>query len=551
MMKELTQLLDLRTDVLIVGAGPAGMTMALALSQFGVKTTIVERRATIAVDPRAHALNSRTLEIFSAIGVDIGELQKAATPSEQSNWVRWVDRLNGSEYGALPYERMQADEELPTPWPLFNISHPNAEKVLEDCVQKAGGVKLLRGWQWESCVQDDAGAVCTVTDAQGNERKISSRFVIAADGAGSRLRTSLGINMEGLGVMQHFKNVHFKADLSHIAGGKPAILYWVLDQKCPGTFIAYDMHDNWVFMHPYDANQVSEDQFSDEHCLQMVRDAIGEQDIDIEVISIGNWVMSSEIAASYRSNNVFLIGDAAHRYPPSGGLGLNTGVGDAHNLAWKMAGVLNGWTGSELLDSYESERKKVAQNNAEFSVVNAGKMLDVFLATGTLDAPGEQPAISELQADEQKWNAVQTSIEAQRVHFDGLALHIGAHYGRDESPDVHSAVVQHTDVGARLPHAWVEKNGNTVSSLDLLSATAFTLIASAGFDTDSFGADVPYQIRREGIDFRANRTALETLGLGDEVAILVRPDGHIGARLIKAQDGIETESGTLVSAVAA
>ena len=520
----------IKANVLIVGNGPSGMTTALTLAKFGIACTIIERRPSLYMEPRAHALNSRTLEIFSALGINIEDFKALATPTEESNWVRWVDKLNGSEYGKLPYERMTDEGDLPSPYPLFNISQPNCERVLQKYVDQESLITTLRPYNWVSCEQVEEGVISKVTNDKGVEQKILSRYLVGADGANSPVRRSQDIAMHGMGIVQEFKMIHFKADLTSIVKDKPAILYWLMSQECMGTLIAYDIRDNWVFMYPYNDAEVDKSIFTPEYCNQLLHSVIGQSDIDIEILNSSSWGLGSQIAEQYRIKNVFLVGDSAHRYPPSGGLGLNTGVGDAQNIAWKMAAVLKQWGWSGLLDSYQQERKQVAQHNADFSVTNAGKLFSIMLATQSLMPKGKQASIDELRADPNKWAEIQQGIEDQRDHFDGMALHIGQHYGREEAPDLRADNLQCSDIGARFPHTWITVNEQISSSLSLLCAKHFTLISHVSIDPNKISTSVPLKIKVVNTHFKANQNNLNTMGLNDAKAILIRPDGHICAR---------------------
>lgn len=525
----------IKTNVLIVGNGPSGMTTALTLAKFGVASTIIEKRPSLYMEPRAHALNSRTLEIFSALGINLEEFKALATPLEESNWVRWVDKLNGSEYGKLPYERMVDEGDLPSPHPLFNISQPNCERVLQKHINQESLITTLRPYDWLGCEQVEAGVISQVKNEKGEVFDILSRFLIGADGAGSPVRRSQNIGMTGMGIVQNFSMIHFKADLSSIVKDKPAILYWLMSQDCMGTLIAYDIRDNWVFMYPYNDAEMDKSIFTPEYCQQLVHSAIGQNDIEVELLNCSHWGLGSQIADRYRSKNVFLVGDSAHRYPPSGGLGLNTGVGDAQNIAWKIAAVLKQWGWSDLLDSYEKERKQVAQHNADFSVNNAGKLFSIMLATQSLMPKDKQTSITELRANPEKWAEIQQGIEDQRDHFDGMALHIGQHYGRKQAPDLRADNLQFSDIGARFPHTWITIHDQPSSSLDLLSAQHFTLITKVAVDPNQISTQVPLKIKVENNHFKADQNSLKVMGLNDVSAVLIRPDGHICARLSEQQ----------------
>ncbi|ARN74549.1 FAD-dependent monooxygenase [Oceanicoccus sagamiensis] len=541
---------SIKTNVLIVGAGPSGMTMALALARFGISSTVIDRRESNLPQPRAHALNPRTLEIFSSLGISIDELKAKATPVEESCWVRFTDTLSGGEYGKLPYERMHADENLPTPWPLFNIAQPAAEEVLQSHVDAEKLIKVLRPWEWKSCEHQTDGVESVVIDDKGQEHRVLSRYLIGADGAGSPVRESQGIAMKGMGIVHDFVMIHFKADLTEVVKDKPAILYWTMKQDCSGTFIAFDQRENWVFMYPYDNADTDISSFTESRCREVLYKAIGRSDIDIQILSNGSWGLGSQVAEAYRNQNVFLVGDSAHRYPPTGGLGLNTGVGDAHNLAWKIAGVLHGWAWPGLLDSYHPEREHVAQNNADFSTENAGKLFSVMLATGSLMPEGMQPSFEALQGDSSRWAEIQKGIEEQRDHFDGLALQIGQHYGRKNAPDLRAESFQFSDVGARFPHTWLSIDGQQASSLDLLSANRFSLIVRKGVALPDFNSEVPYQTVIEGNNFIASDEDLPMLGMDEANIVIVRPDGHIADRILTDAITAAMLEGALSDAVA-
>lgn len=538
---------DIEVDVLVVGAGPSGMTMALALQRFGIKTLLIDRQKEILTDPRAHALNSRTLEIFESLGMDIADFKKYATPNEQSCWVRWVDTLAGEHYGVLPYERMHLQEDSYTPHPLFNITQTNTEKVMETYVTGADKVTLRRGWNWESCQELEQFIESVVTDNEGDPLRIRSRYLIAADGAGSPIRRAHDISLDGLGVLQHFKNIHFQADLTKVVGDRTGILYWVLNQNHLGTFIAYDLAGEWVYMVPLDPHadaQANGEALDAKWAEALVKNAIGQVDVEVNILDVGDWAMSSDIAESYRKGRMFLVGDAAHRYPPSGGLGLNTGVADAQNLAWKIASVLNEWTDGSLLESYQSERKPVAEHNAAFSVDNVGNMFSVLEATGAFLPPGEQRSAMEIKQCTETFAKLEASIEAQRSHFDGLALHIGVHYGRSTAPDIHGAQFQWLEEGARFPHIWIETSQGRKSSHHLLSASGYTLLLATplGVDADNLlgagGAGnkrVPVNFSICGVDFTADDAAYKQMGFDRYHGILVRPDGHIARCLTESE----------------
>jgi hypothetical protein len=352
--------------------------------------------------------------------------------------------------------------------------------------------------------------------------------------------------MDGPDELQTFAMIHFEANLRELVGHRPAILYWTVDPETPGAFVAHDIEGTWVFMHPLDATEDSQEPFENAHCEQIVRRAIGHNDIDFRIRTISRWTMTAQTAAQYGKDRVFLVGDAAHRFPPSGGMGMNTGIQDAHNLVWKLAAVENGVAAESLLQTYEAERLPVARINAEQSLTNAMKMFELLEALGiTEDIEESKRRMRETLADAAGRTTIAEVIERQREHFDMFGLHLGFHYESgalvpdgSEAPKVTNVVsdyVPSTRPGARLPHAWVDRAGTCVSTLDLVAEDRFTLVSGPdGFawaDAAASLTEPPLHVLVEGRDFSDAGGRWQNLrGIGPRGALLVRPDQHVAWR---------------------
>lgn len=520
--------------VLIIGGGPVGLITGILLARQGIASTIVERRDRPATAPKAHALNPRSLEICRAAGVDLDAIYARQTPPGEGATVRFVTRLRGEELGALPYERQDDAVRDLTPTPLINIAQPDFEAVLRDCVGRLPLIELSVGEEWLASVEDERGVVSTIRDRRTErEHEVPSQYLIACDGAASPVRQSLGIAMEGVPAVRHNVNIHFAADLRPLVKDRPAILYWLLDPAVNGTLIVYHLASSIVLVHHYDPARNRPEDFTPERCRELVAAAIGDPAVPFEVLGASPWVMTAQVAARYRQGRIFLAGDAAHRFPPSGGLGLNTGIADAHNLAWKIAGVRGGWAAPALLDTYESERRPVAMANSRQSLVNARLITELFGLLGyTADLGQSERRFAERLADPAMRAAISRNIEAHRQHFDSLALQLGYVYGEGGTPpaDV-SRYVPSFRAGARMPHAWIEHRGQRVSTLDLLSDTDFTLLTGPGGDAWEAAARaerVPVKIVRLQRDFvDPDGTWSSRSGIDPAGALLVRPDGHI------------------------
>lgn len=532
---------SLETPVLIVGAGPAGQLAALLLSQQGIASTIVERRVERSTAPKAHAVNPRTLEICSSLDLPMDEIYRLATPVSQGGQVQFMASLSGVSLGALPYERQDDGVRSLTPYPLANIAQPKFEEVLSRAIDQRADISVLRGCTCTDLKQDDEGVTAQVElKGASNPIAISCDYLLAADGAGSRLRDKLGIEMEGPEALEHYMMIHFNADLSELVNANPGILYFLLDPEISATLIAYDHSNNWVLMQSCELAKQNIENFDDASCLQLINKAVGRPVTNVTICNVSPWIMSSQVANQYRQGRVFLVGDAAHRFPPTGGLGLNTGAGDAQNICWKIAAVEKGWAEAGLLDSYESERKAVAQVNSSQSLHNALKLFDLFGYLYGDDAQQHKQYFDMICSESLNSPELQAAIEVQRPHFDSLALQLGYHYSDADAQVDSGGEINISDYrpsyspGSSLPHFWIEAAGAAAKSLlDLLPRNQFALLVAdgqQGWQESLEQIDVPVCCLCEGSDFLGlNAVWGEQELLADVGALLVRPDGHIGA----------------------
>ncbi len=307
-------------DVLVVGAGPVGLAASLLLARRGVRTLVGDRRDGPHRAPQAHVVNPRTLEICRAAGVDMAQLRARATRREDGSHVVWMTKLADEELGRLPYER-QGDESLQyTPTPLLNLSQHLFEPILLDRVREESDAEVRYRHQWGALEQDAGGVTSHIDDLQtGRSHAVRSRYVLGADGAGSRVRKAVDIGMLGPDRLQSFVMIHFQADLRSMVRERPAIMYWLVDPEVMGILVAHDIDRTWVFMQPYDPDTESADAYTEDVCAEIVRRAIGRDDVDFVVRDISTWTMTAQVADRYASGRVFLIGDSAHRFPPTGG----------------------------------------------------------------------------------------------------------------------------------------------------------------------------------------------------------------------------------------
>ena len=513
---------------LVVGAGPVGTTAALLLAQQGLASLVVERTRQLEQAPAAHVVNARSFEILRAAGVDMEAVRAACKSPADAGRVRFVTTLVGDELGSLPFERQGEEQLALTPTPLRNLSQHRLEPILREQLEKRPEASLWTGHEWIESQQDAEGVTSRIRDlASGAVREVRSRWLLAADGAGGGVRRSLGIAPVGPARLGSFVMIHFEANLRPLVAQRPAVLYWTMAPGASGTLVAHDIDSTWVYMHAFDPERESADDYTEEACAEIVRRALGTREPALTIRTIRTWHMTAQVAERFRAGRILLIGDAAHRFPPTGGLGLNSGVQDAHNLVWKLAAVERGWASAALVDSYEAERQPVARANAEVSVRNAVRLLEVYQTLGT-------------------GGDVASAIANQAEHFDMPGLQLGFTYEQgarvpdgSAPPAVGNPVREYVPngrPGARLPHAWVHPG---LSTLDLVPHDRFLLVAGrdgqAWLDAAGALARAPLASLAIGSDVPdADGRWAAQLGIEADGASLVRPDQHVAWRSPRA-----------------
>ncbi len=501
---------DQHDDVLIVGGGPVGLTAALLLARQGVPSTVIERRPARAHAPKAHVLNPRTLEILHAAGMDIAALRAQATSPEDDKVTRFVTRVAEREIGSMPFER---HDDTHTPFPRMNLAQPKFEKALRDTLAGLDAATVLDGHQWLGCQQDDDGITSTV-ERGGQRVNFRTRYVIGADGANSPVRGAAGIGMHGAEGVQPCLTISFEANWREMLADRPSMFYWAIEARLPGVFLAYDMNSTWTYL-IFDAPPAPP---TEQEAREIILDAVGAP-VEFTIKHILPWSLTAQVADRYRVGRLLLAGDAAHRFPPTGGLGLNTGVQDAHNLAWKLAAVLAGRADSDLLDSYEAERQPIAELNTDQSMRNAGDML----------------ALLGMQADMPQ-EVIDATMNQTWESFNSLGLQLGFSYGPDPAPATIRTFTPTGRPGDRMPHAWIGHDAERCSTLDLLDPLHYTLLArDAGLWA---GACERYGVTLVDLSQIGSLPTewVELVGLAKNAGLLVRPDGHIAAQLADPGD---------------
>jgi putative polyketide hydroxylase len=517
--------------VLIVGGGVVGLSAALFLRQHGVETMLVERHAGTSIHPRARGVNVRTMELYRALG--LGEAIRAAgaaTPIHLGflfgeTLAQAIDAPVGKLVRRALREVMGRDVSLGSASPErgCRITQDLLEPVLADAARERGA-RLEFSTELVSFRQDDDRVEATLRDRRTEEtRRVTARYLVAADGAKSPVREALGITTSGRGSLGHLLNVLFEADLADFVRDREFSLAIIHHPEVRGLFAAIDNRARWVFHIVYDPARESPRDYPPERCAALVQKALGAGEVPIRITSILPWESAARVADAYRVGRVILAGDAAHIMPPWGGMGANTGIADAHNLAWKLAMVLRGEARPALLDTYDAERRPVGVVAAEDSANNADEQ-------GLM----ARAALSKILGFDRSslWARITGRVPPSPGRWVKL-LGVGYRYASravSSEPETKRFRLDGRP-GTRLPHAWIVRGGARVSSLDLMG-TRFVLIA--GRDADGWcdaarEVGVAIDVFRAGIDFEEpNGRFVRSAGIEPDGALLVRPD-HIVA----------------------
>ncbi|WP_058044156.1 FAD-dependent monooxygenase [Streptomyces roseifaciens] len=502
-------LADTEVAVLIVGGGPVGLTARALLERWGVRALLVEKHAELSPFPRARLVNVRSMEIYRQLGLAAGITAGAFAP--EYGRIRFRDTLQDRDFATAAMVGINA----PVPEsPVIGVV--TSQDRLEPALLAAADAPVRFGAELIGLAEEAESVVAVLSDHRsGQETRVRARFVIAADGANSTVRQRLGIGTTGPGAMAGFTTVVFDADLSRWCAQQPAGVYFTPH----GAFAPLYPEGGWAWFAPTPEDAAHAD------WAGLVSRALGPgTDVQADVLRVQHWTMNASVAERFRHSRILLTGDAAHAIPITGGLGMNTGIADVHNLCWKLAGVLHGWAGTDLLNTYGTERQPVAHRTLRQAVANTHLMIQVQNRRRDQLRTGEAaPARIELPWSEQ--------------YFAQLGLVLGAAYHSDavltgvnpppEPPGTGTGTgtgtdyVPTTEPGHRMPHLWLAHNRSTLDAV----GEWFTLLTP---DPTSWSqqAAAPWPLRIETLP----EEHTDLCGLGPHGALLVRPDGHVGAR---------------------
>jgi len=334
--------------ILIVGGGPVGLAAALELARHGVRSLLLERHNSTTWHPKARNLNTRTMEIARGWGQAVhDELTAVNLPPGWTSQIIYARTLAGEELGRMPTRGFAGSGRKVSPEVPLLSSQDVFEPILRRGAETTGLAELRFGHE---AVQVDAGmstgddrVVVTVRELpSGRKYQVEAEYLIAADGAASSIRSQMGIELDGPKGIGHFVNVYFKADLNPLVAHRPAILYFVAGEDARGVFQPLDARGRWLCQINYDGTSTAFEAYTPERCTAWIRTAVGDPACAPEILAVATWTMNATVARRLVSGRIILAGDAAHQLPPTGGFGMNTGIQDVHNLAWKLTMVRAG-----------------------------------------------------------------------------------------------------------------------------------------------------------------------------------------------------------------
>ncbi len=579
---------DITTEVLIIGTGPAGSASAALLSTYGIENIVINRYHWLANTPRAHITNQRTMEVLRDLGREVeDEVYLNATEQDLMGENVFCESLAGEEIGRMKswgtHPLSKAEHLLSSPSFMNDLPQTFMEPILFKTACKRG-TRARMSTEYKSHVQDAEGVTTTCLDRMtGQEITIRSKYLIGADGGNSLVAEHENLPFEGKMGVGGSMNIYFRADLSKYVAHRPSVLYWVMQPGANVGGIGMGLvrmirpWNEWLIVWGYDINEPAP-VVDEAMATDVARQLVGDPELEIELINANTWTVNDTYATQMSKGRVFIMGDAAHRHPPSNGLGSNTSIQDAYNLAWKLAAVLKEQAGAALLDTYSQERAPVAKQivtRANQSIGEFGPIFEALGMTGGTDielikANMDARCDSTPEAEAQR-EALNAAIAFKKYEFDAHGVEMNQRYkssaavtdGQIEpdftlDSDLHYQPT--TWPGARIPHAWLfDAEGGKYSTLDLAGGGAFTLFTGLGGKAwaeaaqgvaNDLGITLHAHIigpRQQYVDHTGDWSRANEIG--DSGCIITRPDQHVCWRTDAMADDPSAELTRVLTAI--
>jgi len=472
---------DIEVPVLIVGGSLVGLSAAMLLGHHGIPSLAVEHHRGTAIHPRAAQINQRTMEIFRTVGIEQIVRKKSDEQFVQDGAIMASETLAGKELAWFVSNLNEGIRDV-SPTERVFISQSLLEPLLKSKAEELGA-QLRFGTEMISFEQDANGVTAFIRARDGGQTEsVRAAYMIAADGAHGSVRERLGIPLDGRGAFSNSVTIYFRANIAPLLRARNLSVIYINNSVLRG-FFRFEKPFDWGFLainalgDPRNPITDVSTGLTEAQCVEYVLAALGVNDIPITIENVMPWKAQADVADRFQRGRIFLAGDSAHVMPPNGGFGGNTGVHDAHNLAWKLARVLKGDAGPELLATYESERRPVAQFTVEQAYSRYVTRTAPYLGTDNI-----QPVENDLNVE------------------------LGYCYGGDK---VHENPRESKGrPGTRAPHYWMERNGERISTLDLFGRDYVTLSGE--------------EIRESAFH--------DAYGIKPSGRVLVRPDGFVEKR---------------------
>lgn len=515
---------DTEVDVLVVGAGLGGLSTTMFLARLGTRVLMAEKHPTTSIHPRAIGQNPRTMELLRLAGIAEDVQRVTDHRGAKGHFTTRVAKtVRGEVLGTFEegFEHLVATTAPCSPLPWALAWQDQLEPLMRARAQQDGA--LIRfGTALVSWEQDADGVTAVLRDRQSDaETTVRARYLVAADGDRSPVREGLGIARHGHGSLSHVVGTIFEADLSTVLPPDASGLYYLRNAHFSGIFIGSDRPERHTFLVEYDPERgESADDFTHDRCVELIRIGLDAPDLEPKVLDIQRWEMAARIAERWRAGRVFLVGDSAKVVPPTGGLGGNTAIGDGYDLAWKLSAVLTGQAGPGLLDSYEPERRLVAQLVMDESM----HLYASRLAPHLKDQMAEPVGYAEV-------------ILGFRYRSDAVIV------DDDDSSRVESPARPTGRPGFRMPHVWVRQAGKRISTVDLFGSGWLLMTGADGAGWTEWARaasaelGVPLEVHGLATDLSdPDGEMAERFGIGTSGASLIRPDGVVAWRTAARPD---------------